>query len=428
MPARKVMLEIYQEELSKARKPEEKIKVAERLFKQAMETRDDPVAKYVLLQKARDVACDAGAWIPATQVVNEMASFYQVERLTLTAITLEKANAPPAGAPTNLALQQAVSLLDEALAVDDFGAAQKYMNLVNTLRRTAVDGMVLFSAQEAAKEYREVSAAYEKAKPAFEKLAANPDDADAKSIVGKYLCVYRKQWRKGISLLAEGNDPALKAVAALELDADDRGNLVKAADAWMLLADKESDAYLKEAYRLRALHWYQEALPGLDGLSRARVTKSLEGMGSSHGLAVEFFADLELEKKVHDRVDPVIDFHWPGSPAPGVPTDRWSARWTGWICAPAPGTYKLIFYHDDGIRVYLDGKRAIDHWNTFGSNEVVVAFTKAPKSIKIELRDDGAVAALRIRWAQKDGFAEQIVPTEAWFHDRSAANKGYGGP
>ncbi|PSD24146.1 hypothetical protein C7E12_22090, partial [Stenotrophomonas maltophilia] len=51
----------------------------------------------------------------------------------------------------------------------------------------------------------------------------------------------------------------------------------------------------------------------------------------------------------------VID-HW-------VNTDRLHAiRWSGQLLPPVSGRYRLEVAGDDGYRLYLDGKRVIDHW------------------------------------------------------------------
>jgi beta-glucosidase len=63
------------------------------------------------------------------------------------------------------------------------------------------------------------------------------------------------------------------------------------------------------------------------------------------------------------RVDPVVDFRWDlGGPAPGLPDDDFSARWTGKLVPPASGLYVLGLRSDDGSRLYLDGKLVVDNW------------------------------------------------------------------
>ncbi len=83
-----------------------------------------------------------------------------------------------------------------------------------------------------------------------------------------------------------------------------------------------------------------------------------------HGLRAEYFSNETLEgKPAFSRVDTSVDFNWAGaSPAPGVPGDHFSVRWTGDFRAPASGDYIFNLTSDDGSRMYLDGKLIIDNW------------------------------------------------------------------
>jgi beta-glucosidase len=63
------------------------------------------------------------------------------------------------------------------------------------------------------------------------------------------------------------------------------------------------------------------------------------------------------------RVDPTVDFHWElAAPAPGLPEDGFSVRWTGKLTPPKSGLYALGLLSDDGSRLYLDGKLVVDDW------------------------------------------------------------------
>jgi beta-glucosidase len=82
------------------------------------------------------------------------------------------------------------------------------------------------------------------------------------------------------------------------------------------------------------------------------------------GLRAEFFANRKLEgEPVLTRDEKAVDFDWGMStPAPGVPADDFSARWTGKLTPPASGKYRFGATADDGLRVYLDGKLIVEDW------------------------------------------------------------------
>jgi len=77
----------------------------------------------------------------------------------------------------------------------------------------------------------------------------------------------------------------------------------------------------------------------------------------------EYFANRELQgEPVLVRDDPEIKFDWgTGSPAPEVPADNFSVRWTNSGELPA-GTYRVNIWVDDGMRMWIDNVLIIDGW------------------------------------------------------------------
>ena len=90
-----------------------------------------------------------------------------------------------------------------------------------------------------------------------------------------------------------------------------------------------------------------------------------KGVGGERGLVGEYFANENLGgTPAAVRTDAAIDFAWHnGSPAPGMPANQWSARWTGTLTALSAGEYTFCLYADDGCRMFIDDKSVIDHWN-----------------------------------------------------------------
>jgi hypothetical protein len=63
------------------------------------------------------------------------------------------------------------------------------------------------------------------------------------------------------------------------------------------------------------------------------------------------------------RQDAGIDFNWGyGSPAPGIPADNFSVRWTRSVWFDE-GTYRFYANADDGVRIWVDGNLVIDQWH-----------------------------------------------------------------
>ena len=104
----------------------------------------------------------------------------------------------------------------------------------------------------------------------------------------------------------------------------------------------------------------------------------------------------------HSRIDDAIDFDWGlGSPAPGVGVDSFSVRWEGdWNFSQA-GTYRFTSENDDGIRVWVDGQRIIDDWNSHPVkiNTADVNLSAGTHRIKVEFFEDHSAVIARLSWA-----------------------------
>ncbi len=81
------------------------------------------------------------------------------------------------------------------------------------------------------------------------------------------------------------------------------------------------------------------------------------------GLKGDYFEGTNFERKVMTRTDPQVDFNWNWqSPGSGVPREYFSVRWTGKLYAPTTGKYRFSATADDGVRVWVNGKKIIDEW------------------------------------------------------------------
>ena len=88
------------------------------------------------------------------------------------------------------------------------------------------------------------------------------------------------------------------------------------------------------------------------------------------GLKAEYYANSNFSgQPVLVRTDSQIQFDWnAASPAPGVPMQEFSVRWSGTLTPPGPGdyTFSLRKFHcyrcevHEVVRVFLDGKLAVD--------------------------------------------------------------------
>ena len=95
-------------------------------------------------------------------------------------------------------------------------------------------------------------------------------------------------------------------------------------------------------------------------MAPTRLTLFPEG----DGLAAEYFPTIDLKGTPIRRVDSEVNFNWGnGPPEPAIPPDRFSARWKGKVRPEESGVWTFCTFTDDGVRLWVDGKKLVDEWH-----------------------------------------------------------------
>jgi fibronectin type 3 domain-containing protein len=153
---------------------------------------------------------------------------------------------------------------------------------------------------------------------------------------------------------------------------------------------------------------------------------------ASHGLNGNYFSNTSLSgTAVLKRVDSNINFQWPGSPGTGVPTHKYSVRWTGYITPTATGKYSLILQTDAGGRLYLNNSQVISDWgpHTLHAAQYNVTLTKNQKyPLKVEFQSANRAAAARFYWIVPGQSVSAIVPSSVLTPDTTTAPAKPGAP
>ena len=111
-----------------------------------------------------------------------------------------------------------------------------------------------------------------------------------------------------------------------------------------------------------------------------------------------FRAMLDSAKPVVELSPARLDYMWYRPSIKDVPQSRFAIRSKGRVSLPEGSTYELRTISDDGVRVWLDGKLAIDHWTPHESDAGVDRVSLSPGAHELE-----------VQYYQVDGWTELRV-------------------
>lgn len=275
--ARQQVRTVFADDLARAKgSTERQATLATTLLEQVAQTRE-PALQFVLLQMGVEAAVQAADVATAWKAIEKLESQFLIDAPKLKLETLETlsrtARTPSSSAAV---VEQLMALVEERVAADDYPAAlQAAQVAVEEVRRhpdLALRKRVVGQLHRA----EQIAAAYETVKPALDTLGRSPADPAASAAVGKFLCLVKGEWKRGLPLLARSDDPAFRAAAQAELQLTDerQANALRVADAWWELTERAEEA-AREPLRAHALENYRLALPKLAGLDRVRVDRRL---------------------------------------------------------------------------------------------------------------------------------------------------------
>jgi hypothetical protein len=410
-----------------SRKPEDQVFLAGKLLKRGMANEEEAGRRFAYLSEARDLAARGGDFALCFRAIDEIIKAFAVNPLSVKTHGVERAilGLRTANAAKSLTMQT-LEIVDEAEAANDYDEALKLTGLAQKAAGKSADIFLGNLVSQHKARLERLRKDYAKIVEAVGTLAAKPADPEANLIVGRFQCLVKEDWERGLPLLVQGAEAELAELARKEIESpEDTTARVALGQAWLTFADKQNDAALKTAGQRRGRYWLRAVLPSVTGEDAERIAAQLEVKKGSvrfrPGLVTELFAGENFERRVRTRIDYKLYFDW-GMAAPDkdVPPDHFSIRWQGWLTPPRPGKYTFAIVADDGARLFIDGQSIIDCWKqprVEDRHTKVIDLLAKPYPLRLEYREWFGPAYFHLLWSLEHGFPEQPISLEWLSHD-----------
>ncbi|MBV8881335.1 MAG: SUMF1/EgtB/PvdO family nonheme iron enzyme, partial [Planctomycetaceae bacterium] len=260
-----------------AKTPKDKADLARTLLQTASASGAKDVELYALLRMAKTLAAQGGALKVSLEAIDRTGLAFDVDAMGEKVELFAKTTLKPTDAATWGA--GALDVAEEASQAEEYDSAIKLAGRAEALGRSANDRGLQETAKERAKELSDLKRAADGLKAHVKTLESKPDDPAANAAVGKFTCLVKGDWKRGLPMLVKGSEPALKTLAELELATPvDAAAQAALGESWAAQAEKETPTY-KTRERSRAAEWLSRALPGLSGLTKVSAEKKLASLG-----------------------------------------------------------------------------------------------------------------------------------------------------
>ncbi len=243
--------------------PRDKQQLAETLFREARSNDKEPSLAYALLREAQRAAVEAGDIDLAVAVIEYVGTRFDIHTDDEKAVVLDELLGKASSSQAkeliaSISLSAARRLFD----IGQYAMTAKFLDVAKRAvgeKSDHVTAIVNLEKRTAAE-----IALSKKIEPFRQSLAANPGDARANYVVGRYEFFYLGDWKAGLAKLAKCESVALRQLADATLTtAADAKSLLALAEQWWAMSELLKGREQQGAQAFSAA-LYRAALPDLD--------------------------------------------------------------------------------------------------------------------------------------------------------------------
>lgn len=283
--AQRTVDEVFGQEWAAAQSPEQKKQLAKKLLS-AAKTTEEAHLRFCVLENVERLAIAARDFSLAASAIDVMATSFDVIVDDRRVQAYEKVAAASKSPADYLAVAKAgIEELDAAHASGKLDIAIKYGRLAFAAAKRGRDPATVKTLEERAALLVAKKKAADSLAGLEAAVAADPNDGGAHQQLGEILCFSRNDWTKGLPHLVKAADARLAALAKRDsVGPTDVKERVSIADAWLDWSKTAGKDHVAGLHG-RALHWYQQSLPNLSGLTKVRIEKQIRDLAKTAATA-----------------------------------------------------------------------------------------------------------------------------------------------
>ncbi|HZE97526.1 MAG TPA: serine/threonine-protein kinase [Planctomycetota bacterium] len=247
----------------------------------ALDAPEDAAANYQRLLAARDFAAQGGDAATALASVDRIADTFAVDPLPLKTDGIVACVTRTADGGAAI-VAAALALIDDAVQVDRYDLAVKLAAKAKSVAEPLKNDELRATAAAREKSVALLQKEFTSVAVYAKTLAEKPEDPAANAQIGRFYCLVKDDWDRGLAMLAKGSDATLRGLAGKELSRSGDSAVQKdLCEGWLALAEKEPKGPRRDNLTERARLWFIAVDEKLLPADRARISKRLETLEKS---------------------------------------------------------------------------------------------------------------------------------------------------
>jgi hypothetical protein len=263
--------EVFGQKMDQAITPEQRRDLSATMLDTARHT-EEPDGKFALMVEAENYGVLAGDVEAALAARDALRRAFDLGTWPAAGELFQRLERSATSPDNRRKLYAAlIASADDAIEADQFASARQLGGQALGGARRLDDRDLSDRAASVLARVSACEAEQKRVAPAIAALATKPADPAANAAVGKYLCCFKRDWPRGLPMLARGDDAALKTLAEHELKTpSNSSDQLALADGWWAYSESQPPA-IRSGVRLHAGMWYAQASSGVSGLSKLKA-------------------------------------------------------------------------------------------------------------------------------------------------------------